>query len=143
MAGRDQRLPVLYLAPWVDIGGSDKGTIDWFRFLDRDRFRPSLITTQPSANRRLGEVAPYADEVWDLPQLMLGHEAARFIIGFVRTRGVKVVHIMNSRLGFELLPEIASLPGERPLHSTRRAFSCAPASMTLPVIAPVNASAQG
>ena len=44
----DDRIPVLYLAPWVDYGGSDKGTIDWFRWLDRDRFAPSLITTQPS-----------------------------------------------------------------------------------------------
>ncbi len=43
----DGRIPILYLAPWVDYGGSDKGTIDWFRWLDRDRFAPSLITTQP------------------------------------------------------------------------------------------------
>ncbi len=28
------RVPILYLAPWVDLGGSDKGTIDWFA-LDR------------------------------------------------------------------------------------------------------------
>src|SRR4051794_3110523 len=56
------RVPVCYLAPWVDYGGSDKGTIDWFRWLDRDRFAPSLITTQPSDNRRLAEVARYAEE---------------------------------------------------------------------------------
>lgn len=110
MVGRDARTPILYLAPWVDIGGADKGTIDWFRFLDRDRFRPSLITTQPSPNRRLCEVAPYTDEVWDLPQLMSGSEAAHFIITFIRTRGVRIVHMMNSRLGFELLPEIACIP---------------------------------
>ena len=29
------RTPILYLAPWVDLGGSDKGTIDWFKRLDR------------------------------------------------------------------------------------------------------------
>jgi len=107
----ESRKPILYVAPWVDIGGSDKGTIDWFRFLDRDRFAPSLITTQPSLNRRLPEVVPYADEVWELPQLMHGDEFARFIVTFIVTRGVKVVHIMNSRLAFELLPEIAGLSG--------------------------------
>ena len=31
----DDRVGVLYLAPWVDLGGSDKGTIDWFRTMDR------------------------------------------------------------------------------------------------------------
>jgi glycosyltransferase involved in cell wall biosynthesis len=100
---------VLYLAPWVDVGGSDKGTIDWFRFLDRDRFRPSLITTQPSDNRRLAEIIPYADEVWELPQIMAGNDFPRFILEFIHTRRPAIVHIMNARLGFELLPEIARL----------------------------------
>src|SRR5437588_816821 len=109
----DRRTPVLYLAPWVDVGGSDKGTIDWFRFLNRDRFRPSLITTQPSLNRRLAEVAPYADEVWELTQLMPGDEFPRFILAFIRSRGIRLAHIMNSRLGFELLPDIAAL-ADRP-----------------------------
>ncbi len=113
MAPGEHRVPVLYLAPWADIGGSDKGTLDWFRFLDRDRFRPSLITTQPSPNRRLAELTRYAEEVWDLPELMQGNEFARFIVGFIHTRGIRVLHIMNSRLGFDLLPDIAGLP-ERP-----------------------------
>jgi hypothetical protein len=60
---RDARTPVLYLAPWVDYGGTDKGTIDWFRWIDRDRFAPFLATTQPSDNRRLAEVFPYADPI--------------------------------------------------------------------------------
>lgn len=109
----DRRTPVLYLAPYVDIGGADKGTIDWFRFLDRDRFRPSLITTQPSLNRRLAEIAPYADELWELPQLMRGDDFPRFILAFIQSRGVELVHIMNSRLGFDLLPDVAALE-ERP-----------------------------
>ncbi len=103
------RVPILYLAPWVDFGGSDKGTIDWFRWLDRDRFRASLITTQPSANRRISEIAPYADEVWTLPQLMSGKEMPRFILDFIVSRDIRVLHIMNSRLAFELLPDLAAL----------------------------------
>jgi hypothetical protein len=64
MRTSQELIPILYLAPRVDIGGSDKATVDWFRFIDRERFRPSLITTQPSPNRRLWEVAPYAEELW-------------------------------------------------------------------------------
>ena len=72
MPDRDDRIPILYLAPWVDLGGSDKGTIDWFKHLDRERFAPSLITTQPSSNRWLHHVEPFAEEVWALPELMPG-----------------------------------------------------------------------
>src|SRR5947209_812590 len=106
-------IPILYLAPWVDIGGSDKTTVDWFRFLNRERFPPSLITTQPSRNRRLCEVAPYAEELWELPQLMAGEEFPRFVLSFIHSRGIRLVHIMNSNLAFELLPDIAALP-QRP-----------------------------
>ena len=103
-------MPVLYLAPWVDLGGSDKGTVDWFRHIDHRRWSPSLITTQPSPNRWLKQVEPYAEEVWDLPDLMPGALFPGFILGFIASRGIKVVHIMNSRLGFDLLPDIKGLP---------------------------------
>ncbi|MFL5338417.1 MAG: hypothetical protein ACJ8H8_35960, partial [Geminicoccaceae bacterium] len=103
-------VPVLYIAPWVDHGGTDKATVDWFRSIDRDRFTPSLVTTQPSANRRLADVAPYAAELWPLPDLMAGKDFPRLILDLIHARGIRVVHAMNSRLAFDLLPAIASLP---------------------------------
>src|SRR3954447_14954710 len=106
------RRRILYLAPWVDYGGSDKGTIDWFKWLDHDRFEASLITTQPSLNRRLDEVRPYAREVWSLPDVMAGQHMPGFIFDFIATRGIEVVHIMNSRLAYELLPDLAALPNK-------------------------------
>ena len=105
-----KRLPILYLAPWVGYGGSDKNTIDWFRWLDRDHFAPFLITTQPSPNPLLSEVEPYAEEIWVLPDLMPANEMPGFILDFVTSRGVAAIHLMNSKLGFDLLPELARLP---------------------------------
>ncbi len=103
------RIPILYLAPWVDYGGTDKGTIDWFRWIDRDRFAPVLATTQPSANRRLAEVVPYAEEVWALPDLMAGEHMPSAIFDLISSRGVRVLHVMNSRLGYDLLPDLSCL----------------------------------
>jgi len=104
------RIPVLHLAPWVDYGGTDKGTIDWFRFIDRDRFEPLLATTQPSENRRFREVLPYASEAWPLPELMPGSEMPRFLFDLIDSRGVRVLHVMNSRLGYDMLPDLGCLP---------------------------------
>lgn len=104
------RVPILYIAPWVDLGGSDKGTIDWFKHVDRKRWAPSLIATQPSPNRWLHQVEPFAEEVWELPDLMPGASFPEFILGFIESRDVRLVHIMNSRLGFDLLPDMACLP---------------------------------
>lgn len=105
-----KRTPLLYLAPWIDYGGTDKNTIDWFRAIDRDRFAPYLITTQASPNRRIDEVAAFADEIWVLPDLMPAEDMPKFILDFIVSRGIEAVHLMNARLGFELLPDITCLP---------------------------------
>jgi hypothetical protein len=105
-----ERVPILYLAPWVDRASPDGGTIEWFRHLDRERWAPSLIATQPSPNHGLPEIEPLAEEVWDLPDLMPGSGFPEFILGFIESRGVRLVHIMGSRLAFGLLPDMASLP---------------------------------
>jgi glycosyltransferase involved in cell wall biosynthesis len=103
------RIPILYLAPWVDYGGSDTNTLDWFRWLDRSRFAPSLITTQPSSNRRLVEVDQFAEEMWALPELMDGQRFPQFIIEFIVSRKIELIHLMNSRIGFDLLPDFRAL----------------------------------
>jgi glycosyltransferase involved in cell wall biosynthesis len=106
---RAGRIPILYIAPWIDFGGTDKNTIDWFRKVDRERFAPSLITTQASPNRRLNEVAEFAEEIWVLPDLMSAEEMPAFILDFVVSREVQAVHLMNSRLGFDLLPDLTAI----------------------------------
>jgi glycosyltransferase involved in cell wall biosynthesis len=105
----DGRVPILYLAPWVDVGGSDTATIEWFQWIDRSRYAPYLITTQPSPNRRLNDVARYAEEVWALPDVIPGARFPDFIFDFVRSRRIALVHIMNSRLGFRLIPDLATM----------------------------------
>lgn len=106
----DGRAPILYIAPWVDPGGADSATIDWFKHLDRSLWAPSLITTEPSPNRSLHWVEPYAEEIWNLPDLMPGRAFPEFILGFIESRAVRVVHIVNSRLAFDLLPDMTCLP---------------------------------
>ncbi|HEY1854808.1 MAG TPA: glycosyltransferase [Solirubrobacterales bacterium] len=105
-----ERIPVLYLAPWVGYGGSDKNTIDWFRWIDQERFAPHLITTQPSPNPLMEQVAPYAEEIWVLPDLIPAEEMPAFIFDFIVSRRIEVLHIMNSKLAFDLLPDLQSLP---------------------------------
>jgi len=104
------RIPILYLAPWITHGGSDKNTIDWFRWIDRERFAPYLITTQPSANPLIDQAAPFAEEVWVLPDLMPAEQMPSFIFDFISSRRIEVIHVMNSRLGFDLLPDLTALP---------------------------------
>src|SRR5437763_12517733 len=58
---------------------------------------------------------------------MSGDEFPRFVLGFIHTRAIRVLQIMNSNLAFELLPDIAAMP-RRPrvvvqFHTEERAGS--------------------
>jgi glycosyltransferase involved in cell wall biosynthesis len=105
---RRDRAGVLYLAPWLTFGGSDRGTLDWLRHLPGSQFRRYLHTTQPSANELFAASEELADEAWCLSELMPVSAMAQFIVNFLATRNVDVLHIMNSRLGFDLLPTLKS-----------------------------------
>lgn len=96
----------LYIAPWMVIGGTDKGTIDWFRYITKDQFRRYLVTTAESDNPTFPDCAALADEAWCLPELLGRDAIPEFLIEFIATRGVDVVHIMNARLGFDMIPAI-------------------------------------
>lgn len=99
--------PILYVAPWAVAGGSDKGTLDWFRTIDRSRFDPYLVTTNRAEhNMFVPQLEPFAVDVWNLPDLLDDVHHAGFVFDLVGRLGVEVVHIMNSQLGFDLIPAI-------------------------------------
>ncbi len=45
-----------------------------------------------------------------LPELMEGKEFPPFIASFIESREIELVHVMNSRIGFDLLPDLRGLP---------------------------------
>lgn len=101
------RRAILYLAPWVIPGGSDKGTVDWFRTLDRDRFQLHLVTTNRADNNAfVVDIEPHAAQVWNLPDVLDERFHAGFVLDAIERWGIDVVHVMNSQLGFDLIPFI-------------------------------------
>ena len=103
------RIPILYIAPEVDSEESAEDALAWFGKIDRERWAPSLITTEPSPNRHLHLIEPFAEEAWDLPDLMPGGRFPEFVLGFIESRGVRLVHVDGSRLAFDLLPDMTCL----------------------------------
>ncbi|MEZ5266203.1 MAG: glycosyltransferase, partial [Acidimicrobiales bacterium] len=102
-----RRTNVLYVAPWVIPGGSDKGTVDWFRTVDRSRFALHLITTnRADDNAFVADIEPYAAEVWNLPDVLEERLHAGFVLDAIGRWRIDVLHVMNSQLGFDLIPDV-------------------------------------
>jgi len=93
----------------MDVDLLAQATVDSLAHLDRRRWVPHVITIEPSPNRRLHELASFSEEIWDLPDQMTGEAFPEFVLGFIASRGIRLLDLAGSRLGFDLLPDIASL----------------------------------
>lgn len=98
---------VMLLAPWIDIGGADRVVLDTVAMLGAAGAEVHLITTQESRNRWLPRLDSSVRSVWELPSLVPGGTAMEALHSLVRETRPDVVHIANSRLGYDLLPRLA------------------------------------
>jgi len=94
----------------VDDGAFDRATVDSFARLDRARWASHLIVTEPSPNRRLHQLEPLAEEIVNLPEQTTGEAFPELILGFIESHRIGLLSVAGSRLGFDLLPDIAGLP---------------------------------
>jgi len=106
--GGDAGPGILYIAPWVITGGSDQMTLDWFEALSDSPFQTYLATTEPRSNEWLVKVSGWAHEIFDLPALGLSslEQTKAFVLDYISKRPIRIVHVMNSQKGYELIPVI-------------------------------------
>jgi len=100
----DERPGVLFMWPWLSIGGADKFNLDVLRGLDRSRFRPYVVTTLKSEHAwwdRFNELTP---EIFHLPNFLPVEDWLRFLVYLIRSRDVSVVFISNSEYGYLCSP---------------------------------------
>ncbi len=107
ISGR-KKLRILYASPWLITGGADTMTVDWFRELDGEWCEKYLVTTLFNNNNWLPKIASAAAGIYDLPSLGCSTlvDVTRFLIDFISRQQIDILHIMNSELLFNALPEL-------------------------------------
>lgn len=95
---------VLVLAPWVEVGGADRFTIDLAAGLRARRCRVSVCLSRPSANRWLEELRRAADEVFNLPAFLAPADYPRFLRYLIESRGITTTLVHNDLFAYRLLP---------------------------------------
>jgi len=105
----DHRTGVLFMWPWLTMGGADKFNLDLLRGLDRARFRPYIVTTLKSENPwsdRFHELTP---EIFHLPNFLPVEDWLRFLVYFIRSRDVSLVFVSNSEYGYLCSPVLKKI----------------------------------
>jgi len=92
--------PVLFIIPWMVVGGADKVHHDLIAGLAKNGIEPHIITTVPSSNpwhERFAALTPY---ITHLPDVLDSANHVHYITGYVRRAGIGTVLVSNSTRGY-------------------------------------------
>ena len=104
---KDKRKTILYIFPWMVVGGADFFNLDLIKRLPQDKYRAIILTTTPSANPIRQSFEDYA-EVYDMSSFMDRINYINFADYMISSRKVDLVFVSNSEYGYYMIPHLKS-----------------------------------
>lgn len=103
----DHRKGILYILPWLKVGGVERVFYDLISNIDHNLFRVYLVTTLPDDNVWTGRFIPLVDRVFHLPEFCEADaDKVDFVCDYIKANRITCVHISNSQFGYKLSPLI-------------------------------------
>lgn len=104
---KDDRKTILYIFPWMVVGGADFFNLELIKRLPKDKYRSIILTTTPNRNPIRQEFEDYA-EVYDMSSFMDRINYQAFTDYIISSRKVDLVFISNTDYGYYMTPYLKS-----------------------------------
>lgn len=95
---------VLFLLPYMVMGGADKFNLDLISGLNPEKFETGIITMIPSPNDWLQRFREATPNIFNLPNFMGPEDYAEFISYYIKSRQVDILFLSNAYHGYALVP---------------------------------------
>lgn len=95
---------LLLVAPWMQMGGADKFTLDLITQLSARGYDCTVATTAWSDDAWMDRFAAVTPDVFSLRRFLTWADYPRFLDYLIASRGVDALLVSNSELGYGLLP---------------------------------------
>lgn len=102
----NKSMKVLWLIPWMQMGGADKFNLDAIAGLEKNDIKNYIITTQFCENEWRQKFEDYTDEIFNLPNFLDPAHYLEFISYYIQSRGIDVIMLSNSYDGYYMMPWI-------------------------------------
>lgn len=101
----EYRMPkVLWLIPWMEMGGADKFNLDAIAGLTQCGYKNCILTTVRGENGWRQRFEEYTDEIFCLPDFLDPAHYLEFISYYIQSRGIDVLMVTNSYDGYYMIP---------------------------------------
>lgn len=101
-----EKIHLLCLFPWLNLGGADKFNLDLLGELDKEKYEINIITTQRCTNPWLQEFREITPYIFNLPNFLSAENYPEFIDYYINSREIDLLFVSNSLDGYYLLPWI-------------------------------------
>ena len=106
---------VLWIIPWLSLGGADKFNLDAISGLREKGYKSIIVCTKPSPNEWMSRFELLTDEIYSLPDFLSIEHYPEFITYLIQSRNVDEIIVSNSSEGYALLPFLRQLYPEIPI----------------------------
>lgn len=103
---RNNKIKVMLLIPWMEMGGADIFNLNVVKGLDKEKFDISILTTVHGGNALKQQFEEHIPEIYELPAFLDRKDYAPFIDHFIRSREINILFLTNSYYGYYLIPWI-------------------------------------
>ena len=121
---KDNRKTILYIFPWMVVGGADFFNLELIKRLPKDKYRSIILTTTPNDNVLRQSFEDYA-EVYDMSSFIDRINYLNFTDYIISSRKVDLVFISNTLYGYYMVPYLKTkypnIPFIDYIHSVDRA----------------------
>lgn len=103
---KNNKIKVMMLIPWMEMGGADLFNLDIARRLDKNKFEVSILTTIYGGDSWKQKFEEFVTDIFELPSFLDNNNYAEFISYFIKSREINIIFISHSYIGYYLLPWI-------------------------------------
>ena len=104
---KDKRKTILFLIPWMVVGGADLFNLELLKRLPKNKYRLIALSAIPSDNPLRQSFEEYA-EVYDMSTFLDKIDYLTFTDYIISSRKVDLVFVTNSFLGYYMVPVLKS-----------------------------------
>ncbi|MCP4698653.1 MAG: glycosyltransferase family 4 protein [Gammaproteobacteria bacterium] len=97
------RIPILMAVHWLELGGAEKFAVDLINALPKEVYAVYVVTNVPSENDWSDALRGKVEEMLFLPEFLMPHMAGIFYEQYIRTRGIRLLHIHHAPWAYESL----------------------------------------
>ena len=103
---KDDKKNILIIIPWMVLGGADKFNLDLIRLVDKEKYRFTVLSMQPTEYAWRQQYSELCDDVFDLSSFIDRKDWLAFINYIIESRKIDLVLNTNSQSGYAMLPYI-------------------------------------